>query len=180
MTVGLVQPTARRIGCSGRCSSACGGKLTARDYVNAAARSRSPQYHAYVGVPDSPKSTHGDRHSRRHCEDTLHLLPTCCLRARSDKTAGGTSAEMAHLPWTFTGGDERTRTADPLLAKQVLYQLSYVPLFACGDSDPRRCTRLRQRITSQHLTNRAEMRDADMSVSTGQSVGDVRPRFISA
>ncbi len=24
-------------------------------------------------------------------------------------------------------GDERTRTADPLLAKQVLYQLSYVP-----------------------------------------------------
>jgi hypothetical protein len=27
----------------------------------------------------------------------------------------------------FTGGDERTRTADPLLAKQVLYQLSYVP-----------------------------------------------------
>ena len=35
-------------------------------------------------------------------------------------------------------------------------------------------------ITSQHLTDRAEMRDADMSVSTGQSVGDVRPRFISA
>ena len=26
------------------------------------------------------------------------------------------------------GGDERTRTADPLLAKQVLYQLSYVPV----------------------------------------------------
>jgi hypothetical protein len=25
------------------------------------------------------------------------------------------------------GGDERTRTADPLLAKQVLYRLSYVP-----------------------------------------------------
>jgi hypothetical protein len=28
---------------------------------------------------------------------------------------------------TRRGGDERTRTADPLLAKQVLYQLSYVP-----------------------------------------------------
>jgi hypothetical protein len=27
----------------------------------------------------------------------------------------------------ISGGDERTRTADPLLAKQVLYQLSYVP-----------------------------------------------------
>jgi hypothetical protein len=32
---------------------------------------------------------------------------------------------------------------------------------------------------SQRLTDRAEMRDADMSVSTGQIVGDVRPRFIS-
>ena len=28
---------------------------------------------------------------------------------------------------TLACGDERTRTADPLLAKQVLYQLSYVP-----------------------------------------------------
>ena len=27
----------------------------------------------------------------------------------------------------LSGGDERTRTADPLLAKQVLYRLSYVP-----------------------------------------------------
>jgi hypothetical protein len=26
-----------------------------------------------------------------------------------------------------TRGDDRTRTDDPLLAKQVLYQLSYVP-----------------------------------------------------
>jgi hypothetical protein len=25
------------------------------------------------------------------------------------------------------GGDKRVRTADPLLAKQVLYQLSYIP-----------------------------------------------------
>jgi hypothetical protein len=28
------------------------------------------------------------------------------------------------------GGDERTRTADPLLAKQVLFRLSYVPLIS--------------------------------------------------
>jgi hypothetical protein len=33
------------------------------------------------------------------------------------------------------GGDERTRTADPLLAKQVLYQLSYVPLLSCDDGN---------------------------------------------
>src|SRR5688572_24398783 len=31
-------------------------------------------------------------------------------------------------------GDERTRTADPLLAKQVLYQLSYVPVLTCGNA----------------------------------------------
>src|SRR4051794_17349606 len=29
-------------------------------------------------------------------------------------------------------GDDRTRTDDPLLAKQVLYQLSYVPMLTCG------------------------------------------------
>ena len=28
------------------------------------------------------------------------------------------------------GGDERIRTADPLLAKQVLSQLSYIPAYA--------------------------------------------------
>ena len=27
-----------------------------------------------------------------------------------------------------TGGDKRNRTVDPLLAKQVLYQLSYTPI----------------------------------------------------
>jgi hypothetical protein len=36
-------------------------------------------------------------------------------------------ASAASLILDDFGGDERTRTADPLLAKQVLYQLSYVP-----------------------------------------------------
>jgi len=80
MTVGLVQPTARRIGRSGRCSSACGGKLTARDYVNAAARSRSPRYHAYVGVPDSPKSTDGTDTP----DGTVRIFFTYCLNAASE------------------------------------------------------------------------------------------------
>ena len=31
------------------------------------------------------------------------------------------------------GGDERDRTDDPLLAKQVLSQLSYTPIFSFGD-----------------------------------------------
>ena len=30
------------------------------------------------------------------------------------------------------GGDEETRTPDPLLAKEMLYQLSYVPRLPAG------------------------------------------------
>ena len=32
--------------------------------------------------------------------------------------------------WPTVGGDNRDRTDDPLLAKQVLSQLSYTPMFA--------------------------------------------------
>ena len=31
----------------------------------------------------------------------------------------------------LSGGDEENRTPDPLLAKQVLSQLSYTPIFLC-------------------------------------------------
>ena len=48
-----------------------------------------------------------------------------------------TSAEAANITASFeTGGDDRVRTDDPLLAKQVLYQLSYIPsLLERPDSD---------------------------------------------
>jgi hypothetical protein len=49
-----------------------------------------------------------------------------------EETAGRIVASGGHgcgLPGGEECGDERTRTADPLLAKQVLYQLSYVPAF---------------------------------------------------
>ena len=36
-------------------------------------------------------------------------------------------SSIAVGPWGGGGGDEETRTPDPLLAKEVLYQLSYVP-----------------------------------------------------
>ena len=41
------------------------------------------------------------------------------------------SSQLSYWP---VGGDKRTRTDDPLLAKQVLYQLSYTPIvpFAHG------------------------------------------------
>ena len=32
------------------------------------------------------------------------------------------------LTWGVGGGDDGTRTHDPLLAKQVLFQLSYIPV----------------------------------------------------
>ena len=37
---------------------------------------------------------------------------------------------LAPAPLNQTGGDGRNRTDDPLLAKQVLYQLSYIPSLA--------------------------------------------------
>ena len=39
------------------------------------------------------------------------------------------SYEPISLPSQASGGDERDRTDDPLLAKQVLSQLSYTPVF---------------------------------------------------
>ena len=41
----------------------------------------------------------------------------------------GMGPELFSLRWRSDGGggDEETRTPDPLLAKEMLYQLSYVP-----------------------------------------------------
>ena len=42
----------------------------------------------------------------------------------------GMGPELFSLRWRSDGGggDEETRTPDPLLAKEMLYRLSYVPL----------------------------------------------------
>ena len=54
----------------------------------------------------------------------------------SSTTASGSFASpdsaVSGLTCAFLGGDERTRTADPLVANQVLYQLSYVPLLTAS------------------------------------------------
>ena len=66
--------------------------------------------------------------------DTPHVPATDRDAPQSVGTQWARNAEGAVSPIGRTtpdqdlcGGDERTRTADPLLAKQVLYQLSYVP-----------------------------------------------------
>ena len=41
----------------------------------------------------------------------------------------GTLTVVVKLKHLTVGGDERDRTADPLLARQVLSQLSYTPVF---------------------------------------------------
>ena len=60
-------------------------------------------------------------------------------------------------------GDERTRTADPLLAKQVLYQLSYVPALTCGNPGSDRRTPLAERARAMKRTSQV----------TGTSVEDL-------
>ena len=43
--------------------------------------------------------------------------------------------EMSSLSALLSGGDKRDRTADPLLAKQVLSQLSYTPVYLGQDPE---------------------------------------------
>ena len=57
----------------------------------------------------------------------LRYLPLCCLAffILSLFSFQGANSSPGESP---DGGDKRNRTADPLLAKQVLYQLSYTPV----------------------------------------------------
>jgi hypothetical protein len=61
---------------------------------------------------------------------TPRVLPVHlrAMWAACDRTESPSGTSSITLNATRVGGDERTRTADPLLAKQVLYQLSYVPV----------------------------------------------------
>ena len=49
------------------------------------------------------------------------------LEPPTSRLSGVRSNRLSYEP--FYGGDERNRTADPLLARQVLSQLSYTPVF---------------------------------------------------
>ena len=43
----------------------------------------------------------------------------------------GRTIDLTLVGFAFVGGDEENRTPDPLLARQVLSQLSYTPTVSC-------------------------------------------------
>ena len=61
---------------------------------------------------------------RRECE----AFPQAEFTSAEDDKSSGVPAKQA----LWGGGDNRARTDDPLLAKQVLSQLSYTPVFPLG------------------------------------------------
>ena len=61
------------------------------------------------------------------------------LEPPTSRLSGVCSNQLSYKP--IYGGDKRNRTADPLLARQVLYQLSYTPTFSPGSLQlPENCT----------------------------------------
>ena len=63
-------------------------------------------------------------HSRR-CE--FRTSGQAIVRDDDDRIPGQSRCHTVAAQWKYSG-DERDRTVDLLLAKQALYQLSYVPI----------------------------------------------------
>ena len=59
---------------------------------------------------------------------SLRGISVCC---------GSAAARLRQAQATDKNGGDRIRTDDPLLAKQVLYQLSYAPTYRTGSRRPR-------------------------------------------
>ena len=63
----------------------------------------------------------------RSVRRTLVVVGPSGLEPPTSRLSGVRSNLLSYGP--VLGGDERNRTADPLLARQVLSQLSYTPIF---------------------------------------------------
>ena len=59
---------------------------------------------------------------------TVGLVGSSGLEPPTSRLSGVCSNQLSYEP--VRGGDERDRTADPLLARQVLSQLSYTPILS--------------------------------------------------
>jgi hypothetical protein len=94
---------------------------------------RSRIFFTQYAHPDAPKPIHPDKEqicSRQlSWEQTSNsqqpdLFRNRFLKNRNSNFPVNTPAKLTPI---IHGGDGRNRTDDPLLAKQVLYQLSYIP-----------------------------------------------------
>ena len=61
------------------------------------------------------------------CPGTTPATPNLMLLRDTASWLGHSAQSRRHHLNTISGGGDRTRTDDPLLAKQVLSQLSYTP-----------------------------------------------------
>ena len=59
----------------------------------------------------------------------MNLVGSSGLEPPTSRLSGVRSNHLSYEP--SIGGDNRVRTDDPLLAGQVLSQLSYTPIFLC-------------------------------------------------
>ena len=72
------------------------------------------------------------------------VVGTSGLEPPTSRLSGVRSNHLSYEP-TY-GGDKRDRTADPLLAKQVLSQLSYTPISFGAFIGPLRTSKIKQRF----------------------------------
>jgi hypothetical protein len=87
-----------------------------------------------------------NRHPSHHRDDanlffSKDIQPTASALQRSKASQGQRPSPVVRRPSSKNGGAERDRTADPLLAKKVLSQLSYSPNLlgtACNRHAPHR------------------------------------------
>ena len=82
------------------------------------------------------KEAYRDTRRREKTENIRILVGSSGLEPPTSRLSGVRSNHLSYEPMMFfggvlppDGGDEQNRTVDPLLAKQVLSQLSYTPTF---------------------------------------------------
>jgi hypothetical protein len=90
-------------------------------------------------VKEQPTRSTGNDGQGRFVQTRLSIFPAKPTDAGEQVSARRTSRGVTSLaqPWSGarqSGGGERDRTDDPLLAKQVLSQLSYTPVISGGGS----------------------------------------------
>ena len=84
------------------------------------------QSHSY---PQCQRSEDGGQRTEDRCPTRLTTSPKPFPSNRRTRSRGHSSSVLWSLS-SDSGGADRARTGDPLLAKQVLSQLSYTPLVA--------------------------------------------------